>query len=163
MSSRPQDHQEQEANPQLTPHQDDVKEQAPVHQPASPAAALQRAQKGQLSNRQPADILALQKTIGNRAVQRLVADVQPGQASPGAVQRHISPETEAQFQSNFGPLGDAIERSKGTAQKLTEDVGKMYPTFNAVLSGAHAARDYPVPDSTGAQDENTSVPAVGGV
>jgi len=162
MSQRPQDHQEQEANPQLTPHQD-VQESAPVHQPVSPAAALQRAQKGQISNRQPADILALQKSIGNRAVQRLVADVQPGQASPGAVQRHISPETETQFQK-LRPLGDAIERTKGNASKLTEDVGKMYPDFNAVLGGAHAARDYPVPESTeGGQDENISIPSVGGV
>ena len=162
MSQRPQDHQEQEANPQLTPHQD-VQDQVPVHQPASPAAALQRAQKGQISNRQPADILALQKTIGNRAVQRLVADLQPGAVSPGAVQRHISPDTEAKF-ADLRPLGDAIERTQGTAKNLSADVGKMKPTFNTVLGAAHAARDYPVPESTSSgPDDDIVVPSVGGV
>ena len=91
MGEKSQDHQEQEANPQLKPNQD-VQDQAPVHQQASPAAAAQRAIRapGKLT---PKQVLALQKAVGNRAVQRLV------QSSPGVVQRHLSPSGLDELQS----------------------------------------------------------------
>jgi hypothetical protein len=90
MSQRTQDHQEQEANPQLVPNQD-VQDQAPLHQQASPAAAARRA-KHAPEKLAPNQVLALQKTVGNRAVQRLV------QSPSGAVQRHMDARTRGEIE-----------------------------------------------------------------
>ena len=47
---------------------------SPEHErPLSPVAALQRATGSPPSALRPADILALQRTVGNRAVQRMLA------------------------------------------------------------------------------------------
>ena len=71
MGKKSQVHQEQEANQQLKPHQD-VQDQAHVNQPESPAIAARRAMNapGKLA---PKQILALQRTVGNRVVQRHLA------------------------------------------------------------------------------------------
>ena len=80
MSEKSGNHQEQEASPQLSPSQE-VQAQGPVSEQTSPTAAAQRAMRTPPIARQPSDYLALQKTVGNRAVQRIV------ESSDGAVQR----------------------------------------------------------------------------
>jgi hypothetical protein len=86
MSKGSQDHQEQEANPQLVPYHT-VQEQTPVHQPPSPVADAHRALKapGKPTTKQ---VLALQRTVGNRAVQRMVGRLQnPSPVPEGTIQR----------------------------------------------------------------------------
>ena len=72
MSQKSQGHQEQEANARLVPNRA-VQDHAPVHQQASPATAAQHAIKAPLSEMTSNDILALQRTAGNRCVQRMLA------------------------------------------------------------------------------------------
>jgi hypothetical protein len=82
MSQRSQEQQRQEANPHLTSSQD-VESRTPVNLQGAAAGALQRARVASTPPLSPSDILALQQTVGNRAVQRLVET--PG----GTVQRHV--------------------------------------------------------------------------
>ena len=85
MSQRSQEHQDQAESPQLAPSQD-VESQTPVHQQGAASDALQRAKGASSATLRPSDILALQRTVGNRAVQRLIES--PG----GSVQRHVDEE-----------------------------------------------------------------------
>ncbi len=89
MGEKPLNHQEQEASPQLNPA-DKVQGQGPVSEETSPTAAAQRALNTPPVARKPSDYLALQKTVGNRAVQRIV------QAPPGAVQREFRDDPDFQ-------------------------------------------------------------------
>ena len=105
MSQRTQHHQEQEPNTHLVAKQNT---QAPVHQQESPAKAAQRAMNAPASAHRPSDILALQQTVGNRAVQRLV------ESSQGAVQRHVDPqltEWAGRLRAQVNLMGDAMNRS----------------------------------------------------
>jgi hypothetical protein len=55
-----------------------------------PTDALQRVANAPRAAVRPADILALQSSVGNRVVQRLAAERRPGAASTTTtVQRHI--------------------------------------------------------------------------
>ena len=97
MSQKAQDLKEQGADSQLLPGQE-VKDQAPVHQQASPFAAAQLAKNapGKLS---PTQVLALQKSVGNQAVQRIM------QSPSAVVQRHFS---AAQLEAAEHALSDSM-------------------------------------------------------
>ena len=71
MSKKTQNHQEKQDNPQLTPEQH-LEDQAVDHQQIHPSAALRETQDRPSGTPRPADILALQRAIGNRAVRRSV-------------------------------------------------------------------------------------------
>ncbi len=75
----------------------------------SPTEALQRAANAPRSALRPADILALQGSVGNRAVQRLVDGAPTGGAAPMVIQRHISDGLKAQMDANFSTMNDAGE------------------------------------------------------
>jgi len=119
VSQRTQDHQEQEPNTHLVAKQDT---QAPVHQQESPAKAAQRAMNAPASAHRPSDILALQQTVGNRAVQRLV------ESSQGAVQRHVDArltEWARRLRARTDVIAQALRdtrkrhASEGTSQSTT--------------------------------------------
>lgn len=82
MSEKSQGHQEQEASPQVNPLQQ-AHEQGPVSEQSSPTAAAQRAINTPPVARKPSDYIALQKTVGNQAVQRIV------ESSDSTVQREF--------------------------------------------------------------------------
>lgn len=88
MSHRTHDLQDQDGIRQWMPGPA-KQEQTPIHLQPGPTDALQRARNGQ-SSLGPSQLLALQGVLGNRAVQRLVADQPAGQSGRGRIQRAIS-------------------------------------------------------------------------
>ena len=81
MGERMPDHGEKKPDERVVPSQE-VQDRAPDHQPPSLAAALQRAKRAPAAP-SPTDIWALQRAVGNQAVQRLV------DPHEGTVQRQI--------------------------------------------------------------------------
>ena len=70
-----------------------------------PADALQRVTHAPPSAMRPADVLALQSSVGNRAVQRLAERAQPRTGDPGIIQRRWVP-------SDIGTAAEAWARSR---------------------------------------------------
>ncbi len=117
-------------------------------EPAAPVSDLQRRLANPRPGLSPRDLLALQRTVGNQAVQRLLAhkskataddrrqDAESG--SPHLVQRAIGVdggETDANTES-------AIEQARGSGQGLPNEVQtKMEGTFGADFSAVRVHTD----------------------
>ncbi len=131
------DHQEREADPRLKSNQN-VQDRSPVHQQPSPSAAAQRAlaRSGILTAKR---VLALQRTVGNRAVQRVVA----ARAGPGLVQRHMSDEDSGAANAAIGMLTDSVldlRQLSAGAKKASENLGQANRNWSNSTLGA---RSYP--------------------
>ncbi len=137
MTGRTPDHQEQEADPRPMPHQD-VHDGSPVHSQPSPSAAAHRAlrQSGKLA---PRRVLALQRTVGNRAVQRIVAE----RARPGIVQRHISEQQKSSANVTIFSLS-ASERALGDVSRdLKREAEHLARTQRNMINSTRGARNFP--------------------
>ena len=140
MGDRSQSHQEQDANPRLKPTSE-VQDQAPASEPTSPAVASQRVERAPPSAIRPSDILALQGTVGNRRVQRML-----GRVTPGTIQRHMSDETRSQW---FGARSDGGAATEQAAEgwgevgagrdKTRGGAAGMLRALNALIAVARAA------------------------
>ena len=92
---------------------------------------------------QRSNILTLQRTLGNRAVRRLIAK----QSQPGVVERHVPPATLATYEKDYPALkkgfketNEQIKTSKTENQKA---LNTAVPPLNAVVAASVAAVDYP--------------------
>jgi hypothetical protein len=143
MGHQSQEHQDQLTNPQLTPSQD-IESQAPVHQQGAASEALQRAQGASSAPLRPSDVLALQRTVGNRAVQRLVES--PG----GSVQRHVDEEMTSWAGRVKGQMNALLATRRGNrasedsaVDSLQSDTGALGNTLirnhNAETQNLNAA------------------------
>ena len=81
-----------------------VPQPAPLH----PAQALQRAIAG-VAALTPADILALQRTLGNRAVQQLLATLVPGQSAVRSIRPELSPAQTGHEHMPAGRVATAVD------------------------------------------------------
>ena len=148
MSQRSQEHQDQVANPQLTPSQD-VESQTPVHQGGAAADALQRARGDSSATLRPSDVLALQRTVGNRAVQRLVES--PGGVAPGSIQRHVSPESEAMSGQSRAQQIASKDQTKSSLKNAESGAKGMLSSWNSMMNAFTAARNLP---AGGSEDQS---------
>jgi hypothetical protein len=145
MSQRSQEHQDQAADPQLAPSQD-VESPTPVHQPGAAADALQRARGDSSATLRPSDVLALQRTVGNRAVQRLV------ESAPGSIQRHVSPESEAMYGQSRATVTAAKDQTKSSLQSAESGARGMLSSWNSLMNAFSAARNLP---AGGSEDQSS--------
>ena len=148
MSQRSQEHQDQGANPHLTPSQD-VESQTPVHQQGAAADALQRAKGASSAALRPSDVLALQRTVGNQAVQRLVES--PGGVAPGSIQRHVSPESEAMFGQSRAQMIATKDQTKSSLKNAEGGAQGMLSSFNSLMNAFSAAKNLP---AGGSEDQS---------
>ncbi len=130
MSHRTQHHQEQEANPQLLPNRD-VQGQTPLHEEASAAAAVGRARSAPPSGLRPPDILALQRTVGNQAVQRMVAE----RTRPGAVQRHVAEGDHTMGHEGFQKIGQGMDDTYQATESLGKTVSALKKAHSSMAAG----------------------------
>ncbi len=163
MGEKSQDHQEQEANPQLVPNQA-VQDQAPVHQQASPAAVAQRAIRTP-GRPTPKQVLALQRTVGNRAVQRLLNRSQLKTVAPGTIQRH-APETlprvdavHGRHQALINETGVHAESAFSSMEQWRGGTGGLIGAMNELAGMVRSAGAEPCSQESGGEPE---VPATGG-
>ena len=145
MGDRSQNHQEQDANPQLKPTLE-VQDQAPASEPTSPAVASQRVERAPPSAIRPSDILALQGAVGNWPVQRMLGRAQPGTVAPGTIQRHMSDATRSQWssarsqeESAIATASDGMGGMLDGIKGLKAGVRGMIHGFNGMLRVARAA------------------------
>lgn len=102
------------------------------------------------STRRPGDILALQRTVGNRSVRRLLGRAQPSTVTLGTIQRHVSNETISQFNSAQEQGGSAITKAvdgvtgidAGSTDTKT-GVSGVVKALNAMLGAARKAQAEP--------------------
>jgi hypothetical protein len=141
-----------------------VQDQAPVHQQASPAAVAQRAIRtpGRLA---PKQVLALQRTVGNRAVQRLLDRSQLKTVPPGTIQRH-APETLPRADAVQGRHQALINETATHAGKALAGVegwrvstGGLVDGMNELAGMVRSAGAEPCSQESGGEPE---VPATGG-
>jgi hypothetical protein len=96
-----------------------------VHTPTTHAgAALQRLLTAPPPHQEPGDLLALQRTLGNQGVQRLLADL-PGRGAPGA--RPLSPAV----QRDAPPPSTAVRPGRARAEQIARDVARYRTTTMA--------------------------------
>jgi len=100
-----------------------------------PAEALSRLSANMA---RPEDIKALQRTVGNRIVQRLITK----QSLPGALQRHVPPETDAAYTEHFPGIQDDLRAMKPKVKGLPELRSSMAVHHNALLDAAFVSADY---------------------
>jgi len=97
------------------------------------------------STRRPGDILALQKTVGNRAVQQLITK----KSQPGVVQRHVPPEADAAAiaagnaaSENWGAMGTKITGAKKNLSETVDLSKKQTKYDNTIITAFNDARVY---------------------
>jgi hypothetical protein len=149
------------------PRQERVLDQAPQADPAveaGPQAESAAALKAP-GHSTPRQISALQRTVGNRAVQRLIA----GPAEGGVVQRHVPPEQDATFAATLPALQGTWASLNASSQGISANVESLAQEANALRRAALASRDYPAGSggggaagTGGATEEEPAVPATGG-
>ena len=166
MGNKSQDHQGREKDSHLKPIKNN-QDQSAVHEQTSPAADAQRAimAPGELT---PKRVLALQRTVGNRVVQRIVAE----RAEPGVLQRHVPPETDEAFTANFPAMQQTLSAMPDQVDALRDSRNALRDQHNAILTGAYAANDYRCEtegesassqeEGSGEHQEEIVVPATGG-
>lgn len=122
--------QEEGAGKQLLP-QPETQNKTAEHAPADPAGALQRTRGTLNGQARPADILTLQRSVGNRAVQRLLLGT-AGSGSVGTIQRHMPDRTHTeamvaanQVVANGGRLIGAAGSLKQAAQTIQAISGDL--------------------------------------
>jgi hypothetical protein len=149
MGHQSQEHQEQTANPQLTPSQD-VESQAPVNQQGAASEALQRAQSASSAPMRPSEVLALQRTVGNRAVQRIVES--PG----GSVQRHVDEEMTSwagRLRGAMNAVNSARTSGRASDESAVSDMettmGVEAAELNNKLIRSHNAETASLSDAAG--------------
>jgi hypothetical protein len=106
----------------------------------------------------PAHVSALQKTVGNRAVQRMVAQG----AQNDMVQRHTSPEDA---QTLFGSSADVIGNASMLSVlgfQLGSLSGELVQDGLQITSAAGSAQSYECPQA-GSDAEERFVPPTGGI
>jgi hypothetical protein len=109
MDRSKQSHQEHDADSQLL-NQQEALSQGFEHRLADPAAAQQRTRSTPPGSPNPADIKTLQKTVGNRAVQRLLAGrSEASKPVEGAVQRHM---LDSDFGRGMSASRNVIDKSQ---------------------------------------------------
>ncbi len=89
----------------------------------SPTEASQRVVNAPRAAVRPADILALQSSVGNRAVQRLVERAGPWPRSQALVQRH-NDNTVDEVAVGKLRIEQATQQMEKKFQKVESDVGK---------------------------------------
>jgi hypothetical protein len=94
---------------------------------------------------QPGDIKALQGTVGNRIVQRLIVK----RSQPGVVQRHVSPETAAAYDEHFPAanadwelIGESVRAARDKLFEARDQGGSFVAHENAIQDHAYASMDY---------------------
>lgn len=110
-----------------------------------PADVLRQVKNGPPSALKPAKIIALQRTVGNRVVQRLITK----QSQPGAVQRHVSPETTAAYNEHFPAanadwdlIGQSVRAARDKLSEARDQGGPFVAHENAIQQHAFASIDY---------------------
>ncbi|MGB3717231.1 MAG: hypothetical protein WA996_22645 [Candidatus Promineifilaceae bacterium] len=86
-----------------------------------PADVLRQVKDGPPSALRPAQVLALQRTVGNEVVQQLITN----QAKSGVVQLHIAPETEGVYAENFPALGQTLKEIVGNIRTAGDQRNKL--------------------------------------
>ncbi len=135
----------------------------------SPTEALQRAANAPRSALRPADILALQGSVGNRAVQRLVDGTPTGRIAPMVIQRHIPYDLQGIMWENNDKLraetveiedahstaieggGQVVEANEGVAANVRSAsgaYGRLKTAANALLGAVNQAIDEPCEGET---------------
>jgi hypothetical protein len=116
-----------------------------------PAEALRQVKDGPPSTLKPAKILALQRTVGNRVVQRLITK----QSQPGVLQRHVPPEADAAFTTNaaagvenWASMGTKVKGAKTNISEAIELANTQVEHDNAIINAFKAAKAYE-PESGG--------------
>ncbi|HET6445857.1 MAG TPA: hypothetical protein VFI27_14905 [candidate division Zixibacteria bacterium] len=116
----------------------------------NPAEALSRLTANMA---QPSDILTLQRTVGNRAVRRLITK----QSHSGILQRHVPSGTLAAYEKDFPALKKAFketgEQIKTSKEENLKKANAMVPHLNAVVTASVAAVDYPAEGGGGSQSQ----------
>jgi hypothetical protein len=108
-----------------------------------PTEALRRVAKDPRAAVRSADILALQSSVGNRAVQRLVEKAQPSAVSPGVIQRHVSRERQAQL-NVLGVRMQAAEREiRVGVRAANEALSPLITNANAFFDVVYEACNEP--------------------
>jgi hypothetical protein len=110
-------------------------------QPA-PAEAHRRATMGPPSVATPQDFLALQSSVGNRAVQRLAAARRPGAASTSTpVQRHINPGQAATIRTRSG-----YARELAISELFQDAIIHLSLAVGEIISGSEESATRPSPE-----------------
>lgn len=110
-----------------TPEQETAKPASEHERPTNPALLLKRAASSSAAALRPVDILALQRTVGNRAVGRILAS-QPGALPPqssnpsNAIQRKIEGEESLQAKLETGGRG---ENRTGLPRELKAGIERL--------------------------------------
>ena len=115
----------------------------------------------------PRDILSLQRAVGNRAVQRVLAQRAPDGPAPsgalnsGVVQRHAGPGANALSQTGQSQLDMAMNQLTGVGS-LSQSASASVSGAKWLLQGAHAMASAE-PCSQGGQQgqEEVVAPATG--
>lgn len=123
----------------------------------------------------PSDIRALQKTVGNRAVQRLMdGRTLPSAAATGLVQRHTPAsahsagldsgenlmETGMEVGSNAAGIGELSNTVQELATSLMDNSHNATQAGFGIWDAMDAAKNHPCDQELG---DETQVPATGGV
>jgi hypothetical protein len=95
------------------------------------------------STRQPGDILALQRTVGNRSVRRFLGKAHPKIVTPGAIQRHVSDETIGQFNSAQEQGGAAIKEAADGVTGTKAGISGVVGSINALMGAVSKAQAEP--------------------
>jgi hypothetical protein len=95
------------------------------------------------SGAQPmAGILWLQRTVGNRAVQRLVAEAQRGSADTGVIQRHLAPGALESGYDAGESLQTQVNELHGTAPVISNMAAVMSQGSGTLFSLLYASSQY---------------------
>lgn len=112
----------------------------------------------------PSQVCGMQPTVGNRAVQRIVAR----RAQPGIVQRHVPPHVEGLDEKVGVSILDRMDQLKQIAGGLDKDVdGLAYFAHEAKTYECEAPEERGFQQTSGAAVEEEQgkppIPATGGV
>ena len=114
----------------------------------------------------PSNIQALQRAVGNRAVQRVLAQRDPGRTAlsdasdSGVVQRHTGATADGLAQTGQSQLDHAINEMTNVSI-LSKTASTHTLTAQGAFSRSHAAAEAePVPQG---EQEEIVVPATGGI
>ena len=95
------------------------------------------------SGAQPmAGILWLQRTVGNRAVQRIVAEAQRGSADTGVIQRHLAPGALDSAYDAGESVQAQVNELSGTAPVISSMAAVIGQGNGTLFSLLHGSAEY---------------------
>jgi hypothetical protein len=91
----------------------------------------------------PADVLHLQRALGNRTTGRMLGKTSVSAAAPNTVQRHVPPESEAALWQSRAELSVAKDQTKTSLASAESGAKSMLGSWNSVARALVAAKSLP--------------------